>query len=532
VSTTANGNDVPLDNENNGKKPEVVVPSTPPADSFGEPSTNNVTIIGNITGPLPSILPENISGPVEGTYRGNGKTFTDLEIGEKGNVAGLKLKGKAKSKGKLSSVDVLADSSLEGGEITGINDNQGTITDVDLTGGNITGGEVGGTIEVTHNGVLQDLTILPEAKVDNATLSGIIDNQGILIDPIVRANGFVKGGILAGVVENRGAIHNVDLDEGARIKGSGYLAGKVKGKASHKATLESTNIANDTELSDVIIGRGIQFEGDVIFGEGVEFISNSDIPDGADLTEPLLNSESGEINQPNALDLNIDVVQAGESLAEQLDNSVEFQEWTVNSEGQLVSEMGDTRIVLLPVKLIQMSRNVSAGIMPNFEGATFITEKGRGIKAISVPQNMPAFTNELARLNIQNLVLAENGVLSARDSVGKVVGRAARTSKLTDSTDLGLSGNPVIFAFEDEDGQHEQFIYPVAAYPDELLELGITLNEDGTVVLSDGRQGVFDYQVLEASESESGETQLIDNGDNLTVIYSNGEQQVIHLLIE
>jgi hypothetical protein len=158
--------------------------------------------------------------------------------------------------------------------------NQGQVlTDVTLeNNAKVAGGQLAGVID--NQGFVSQVTIQPDAVLKGGKLSGYIVNQGTLMDfEFVGAQ--VWGGTLAGNIVNNslvgGIFVDVHLAAGTHLSG-GSLQGEIHGDSVAPALLEDLTIQAGSHLANVIIGKNVKWSEDVEFEDNVQFIEQSEIP--------------------------------------------------------------------------------------------------------------------------------------------------------------------------------------------------------------------------------------------------------------
>jgi len=150
---------------------------------------------------LPPIDKPPTTGKINTVGNFGGITVTDVEFEAGASVSNLILSGNNFNKGLISNATILPDSTLtcEDGKLTGTIENQGTITNCYFVGSELNGGYLDGIITVIDEpnlGILNNVTILPNANVINGILAGNIDNQGILSDVIIQSGSTITGGVV------------------------------------------------------------------------------------------------------------------------------------------------------------------------------------------------------------------------------------------------------------------------------------------------------------------------------------------------
>lgn len=495
------------------------------------------------------VLPK--TGDISGSHNYGGGTITDATIEENASIANAKLAGDILNEGWLSSSTVLEGATLQGGTVTGDLINEGTVADINFVGHILKGGQLAGTITVNSDtdlglGILDSVSLLPDAIVNGGAITGDIDNQGTLSDVTVKKEGIVTGGTLQGEIENNGLLQDVDLAEETRIKG-GRLGGKVKGK--HNAFIEGAEILEGSELSYVTIGKGTRLKRGVKIGVGVRFIANGLIPLGIDLTAAL--SISFAENMPFTIDMNSDVLADSEtpSLLEQVNELPELEENQLvqnATNGHLELHKGGIRFAVLPMQMKQGKTSKPGKLTVNpDDSVVFLTAPGREILTYPIIQDMPALTEAVAELGIDEVTVQEEAILTAEVEEGKVVARTdIAATPVGEDEPLGLfpsdSPNTLRLVFEDETGQkRQQLIYSTCAYPNALDENALTLGNDGSAsftVEGEHYQGIFDYKVSSSEDAEQNDqsvfTPIFENERMIgfEVTYPNGETQTLRLI--
>jgi hypothetical protein len=167
----------------------------------------------------------------------------------------------------------------------------------------------------------------------------------------------------------------------------------------------------------------------------------------------------------------------------------------------------------------------------------------KGAKLLRTIQDMPALIEAVAPLGIHQVILQEDGILTAELNESKVVARTdIAATPISDDEPLGLFPselNAMRLIFEEDTGQkYQQRIYPTCAYPEALDNYGFTLVHKGEISITiKGKryQGIFDY-VLSPNENGEQDTQVVftpvSENENIVafeVIYPTGERQMLRL---
>jgi len=352
---------------------------------------------------------------------------------------------------------------------------------------------------------------------------------------------------LSGIIVNNskvgGYFQEVSLAPDTQIS-EGQLKGNIMGDADAPALIKGAKILKGSQLSSVTLGENTQIAKDVKIGAGVRFTHQDQIPTGTDLTAALVVNFAD--NRPPTIDMNTDVLINAPTLLEQINELSEIKDsdWQLvqNPEnGQLELTIENVRFAVLPVQVKQTNRHAKLTINPD-GSVTFITAPGREIIAYPVIQEISALIE--APLGIHQVVLQENGILTAELDEGKVVARTdMAATPVSDEEPLGLFPselNTMRLIFEEETGQkRQQRIYPTCAYPEILNNYSLTWVHKGKVSITikgQRYQGIFDY-VLSPNKNGERNTQVVftpvsENGNIVAfeVIYPTGERQMLRLI--
>jgi len=401
--------------------------------------------------------------------------------------------------------------------------------------------------DAENKGWLSNSTINAGATVQGGILTGGISNDGILADFEFRGSSLI-GGMLSGIIVNNsksGYFKDVSLAPDTQISG-GRLKGNIAGDADKPGLIKGAEILEGSQLSYVTIGENTQVAEDVKIGTGVRFTHQNQIPTGTDLTAALVVNFAD--NLPPTIDMNTDVLINAPTLLEQINalSEIKDSDWQLvqNPEnGQLNLTIEGVRFAVLPVQVKQTNNRTKLTINPD-ESVTFITAQGREILAYPVIQELSALIEAVAPLGIHQVLLQENGILTAELDENKVVARTGMAATpVSDDEPLGLFPselNAMRLIFEEDTGQkYQQRIYPTCAYPEALENYGLTWDHKGEISLTiKGKryQGIFDY-VLFPNENGEPDTQVVftpvsENGNIVAfeVSYPTGEKQMLRLI--
>jgi len=339
--------------------------------------------------------------------------------------------GENTNQGLVSNATISSDATLSGGKTTGSIDNQGTVANTEFVGAQLDGGYLAGDINVTTHlpglGELNDVTILHEATVSGATLTGEINNQGTLSDVTIKPNTTVTGGLVQNHIENNGLLQNITTGEDTYIEG-GVLTGIIAGHPDDKPLIEGAQIQG-ADLSHVIIGEGTQLGPDVVIGAGTIFADNAMIPEGADLSLSLLKYFPDE--GAAAINMGTDVL--AETLVYEESDALGLlkqinalpklkdNDWLIEqnpNNGQLELTIEGIYFVLIPVQVTQVSSQEPAGLtVHDDDSITFVTGLGREILAQPMVQDMAALLSALS-LKSDEIIVQNDGTLKVKTSDG------------------------------------------------------------------------------------------------------------------
>jgi len=397
--------------------------------------------------------------------------------------------------------------------------------------------------------------------VKGGNLAGHITNFGLLSDVHILKDTLVTGGgELWHTITNDGIIDGAKLQADTTING-GILQGKIIGKdANNPATLNGVQVAAGAELSHVILGVGCSLDPSVKLVTNVKFASNANIPAGIDLTAALPYIYDA-ISHRGLVNLYTDVLVGTENtllneinaLPDLKNNSLAF---TQSPEtGVLFLVLGEEHIILAPIAVTQSTQ--IAGITVNPDGSVlFVTATGRAVLTQPALENPLALETMLnnwgiagftayADGNIKTATLGQYYYLARPDKTATKteIGEGITMFPATLSTQLNLTA----LHYTDNMGVfRQQLLYPSAAHPAELKaaltelpgaknllfynngSLSVTLNEVTYTAM-------YDYKV--ETGSANGFTQFLsiadqngDGSEDIKVIYSNGDQQILYLL--
>ncbi|MBT4877736.1 MAG: hypothetical protein HON48_21360 [Desulfobacula sp.] len=465
---------------------------------------------------------------------------------------------------------------VTGGKVLGTITNNGTLKGVEIEANTlVTGGKIsGGT---TNNGTIQNVTILENAVVTGGKAKGTIINKGTLVNPTILAGAQLTGGTLSGTIKNAGVLANVFLAAGGKITG-GEIKGTVSGDPNSPAIIAAA-IHQDATLSNVIIGKGSSFNPIPSLGAGVKFEENNLIPNGLYLG-PLMYKVAGNfsyIGINESIDLKCDVLSSVNSTILDDINALPFfsGNGTVVTQNVLsgngVTQNSLDGIINMTISGANTYFRVTSVVQMNDEnpGATFkddgtviiITDTHRMITMHPMIANPGVFYN-LVNDSVSNVgINYDSGIVSVKlNSLSTFVVKpnseitpASQTSKdsyfkITPSTKLS-NFDLISLVFNQNGEMREQMFYPGPVNWMEIQNIlsaitgvsDIKLYEDGIIqVTLDGNiyQGLLDYEVKHAVNSQTNGLQIILDGDHngdgiedFKLIYSNGDEQIMYMIL-
>ena len=167
-----------------------------------------------------------------------GQTRQEVTIGSEGNISNVKLEGINFSQGWISNAQLVANSNLMGGVLSGVIDNKGTISQIEFRGAKLTGGLLSGLI------------------INNSPVNGRLENVSLDTDA------YLLGGTLFGEINNLGIIRDVFIAADTRISG-GTVTGNLIGQSAKTSVLENVSVAAGSCLENLKLGQGVQLEKNV-----------------------------------------------------------------------------------------------------------------------------------------------------------------------------------------------------------------------------------------------------------------------------
>jgi len=283
-----------------------------------ETSTPVVTTTPPITTPVePTVVvttPNNCSTPM--VCNGGGQVVTDLVVQEGGNLSNGIVETTLTNQGRVANLTLTETGSVTGGHVSGLNHNQGVMSDFEFVGYKIEGqnknGEIKGRLagrilnrSPLQNAYFKNLRLAKDTHIEGkiilkghilgeetapATLNGVIIETGTHIANVVIEKGTtikpkatlenvtlqgleIKQMTLSGRIQNNGGrFHQIKLGPQAEISG-GNFSGTITGEAKAPALIEEAQIQANTHLSHVRIGKNVTIADEVIFGIGVEILN-------------------------------------------------------------------------------------------------------------------------------------------------------------------------------------------------------------------------------------------------------------------
>ncbi|BAP54808.1 Na-Ca exchanger/integrin-beta4 [Thioploca ingrica] len=409
------------------------------------------------------------------------------------------------------------------------------------------------------------------------------NHDNILQDVRITPFGTVVGGQLTGQVNNEGVVQDVTLLANTQLLGGNQIKGVVRGniqtEAGKRAIIDNVEVVDDTNLTNLIVGKGAVLDSQVVLGKNVAFVDNSNIPYLADLKTILGEITVPELNQA-AIWLTSDVllysaiggiVEAINGLPELIQLNLTL--WQNPDNGYLVLDTAPLHYTALPIQVQQVwgkptidntpFKSLGLTLVPNGE-VIFVTHTGRKITALPVVQDPKALQWALEQLDLPPMTMQPNGNLKVSLANGNYYMARPNlfAADMPNDVPLGLHGtasawidylSEIFLAFDVSDPQsgtlqrRQQFMYPAAADPEALYALAAE-SDSQTVLYNDGRvyayrgkgeqkivyKGVLDYLITpgrSATNSVQLDTTKDVNGDgnpDYEVIYPNGDRQVMY----
>jgi nitrous oxidase accessory protein NosD len=480
----------------------------------------------------------------------SGTQLSDVILGEEVKVAeGIRLSGHIQNTGGNTLNNVQFDANAQ-----------------------LTGGQLSGKIE----GNLEGMSLLEELTIEaNSQLSQVIIGNNVqLSDKVVLIDSEFRGQTLTGVTvggtlqnTGEGTIQEINFQKDTQIIG-GKVAGSIKGNSRAKVELQQVEVQAGSELSDVIIGENVQLPADVVLERGkVHFANSSAIPTDFELM-PMLPTVSSaipcgeQITLPERVDLNnhILVTDNNSSIIGDINNmaDVQAESWQMTQNpvyGYLQTIQDDTlHIALQPVSLKRASEEGEQMQIVEQQQTLFTTATGMTLitePAIQAPCDLQG---ALAGFGLPQFSLTDNGNLkipageedwfSARPDWASTPAVTEQFPGIYFSPSTVMTNLSVVtLNFLAQNGElREQKLYPTVAVPEALNAVAeeiATEADNGLINFSLNGQnyrGMMDYLVTMGTSQPENlqlETQTDLNGDNIediTLIYPTGERQNMFLM--
>lgn len=433
------------------------------------------------------------------------------------------------------------------GTVDAMCDNKGNIlTDVTLTSrGVINGGQLAGTLN--SEGTVSQVTIQSGAILKGGKVTGTIINEGTIHSAEFRG-GTVIGGTLAGIITNNNTLTqkylDVHLAPSTRVRG-GILQGTVIGDENEPAWLEDLVVDDDTELSGVVIGASVTLGKNVKLGRGVRFARSQDVPRGLSLSDllPLVQTTcSTPVIQPSAVDLSADIVVDTDGILAAI-NAIPLlkdNDWQITQDAQsgyLQLEVdGQLRFAVQPWLVQQTAMNLALQLGEQY-AVRFVTNDHVSITTQPAVQNLCYLAQELAQLNLQ-ITVQDNGNLhiATADNKRWFSARPDWTASIAPPdadiiTGLHADSLPVLLTFADNNNElWQQAFYPAPADMEALFAEteNVSLSTDGNISFEwQGKhyEGILDYVVNQSEIFNNGSFQVQTDEQGWLLIYPQGEMQ-------
>ena len=430
-------------------------------------------------------------GVINRLCRNSGRVLKDITIGPEGNISGGTLTGQIKNQGLVSQVLIEAETVLTGGKLSGYVTNDGTLVNIEFVGAKLTGGILSG-------------------KIKNTSQVG-------------------------------GVIKDVRLAKDAQIIG-GIVAGEISGDPEGPATLTDLTIRSGTQLSHVILGKGVKLGEGVIFGEGVTSTGDINVP-----VEEATESEPCEIEGH----------QLPEKLLSALNGLPLFKNngWELTQDkelGYLELTIDVIRYAIMPVSVTETTEEAGLVLRRDPHSLSFITDSGCDVFTQPAVQAQGALESALSELGLAEFTVQDNGNLSipVEEGIWYSVRPDWLAFEIKSDSDKGLliDQSPIVNGyftasqvFEHEGTRRKQHLYSAVAHPEELYSSDdeVITEPFGLVRFTlEGKtyHGVVDYVVTQNdSPTDTLQVESIPdaNGDEIAdvvLIYPTGEQQIMFIV--
>jgi hypothetical protein len=327
-------------------------------------SSGSGSSIGGGSEPCPS------TGVISGMCNNRGRVITDAILESDANVSGGTFFGNINSEGTISQATIEAGARLSGGKISGQVISKGELADFEFVGGKLVCEDeckLSGTI--TNKSKVDGSFINPHFAANANMTGGILegDISGESDGPAILRNLKIrKGSQLTDVILGEGVelnddvtLINVSLSANFSMKG-GIAKGRLIGDPEAPAKLENTIILADCELSNVRIGSGVQLAKGVQFKGNVRFTHHSAIPDDLELIEllpELLGVPLEGILYPRRADFTADVLDPSDGILSAINELPLFKD-----NGWVLLQNSETGLFELTVEIDGV--NIRAGFLP------------------------------------------------------------------------------------------------------------------------------------------------------------------------
>jgi acetyltransferase-like isoleucine patch superfamily enzyme len=428
--------------------------------------------------------------------------------------------------------------------LSGIIDNTGkSLKDITFAANaEIKGGTLEGNITGAANGFakLDNLTVAANSILNNVSLGkNVTFGAGVTLKDVLFMGASLSDIILEGTIRTASSatvITNPTLGDNAKIIG-GKLAGIIKGNRAARALLQSLIIEENSQLTDILIGNGVDIPVTAFVGEGVQFTAVENIPFNVDLsgTLPGFAALVPEIQQPTALDLSGKLVEDGESLLVNINNIPFFAAngWKLDQSdkaGNLTLKIENFTFEIIPVKVTRVESNplraADESVRSGFGTSVYFTnEDGIEVEAHPAVQDIATLQALLAEIEIPKFNISKEGNIQIPvNNTTWISARAELASKLAEEdAEIGFKtkGDLAVLVFEKDGQKREQVLYPAPASNASIqLAEEASLTEQGILSFKFNETtytGKLDYFVENGEATETyGITEIADsNGDGL-----------------
>jgi hypothetical protein len=444
-------------------------------------------------------------------------------------ITGATLRGKVINEGTLKDINFEGEE-LKGGTLAGKIANKGIIIDVTLSENTeIQGGSLRGNIVGAANASLDNLEIVDNSQLTNVSFGqNVTFGTGVTLKDVKFMGASISNCKLEGTIRTASSattIKDVVLGAKAKVIG-GKLAGTIKGDSSDRALLQHLTIEPNSQLSEVILGDGVDIETGVYLGSNVQFSKVENIPFNIDLTQTL-----AKIN--SVVDLSADLVQGGKGLLVTINALPTFTANKIDQsdkDGNLTLKVDDLSFAVTPVKVKRVDSKDQSVRLGFGNSVYFKTDDGIEVETYPAVQDLATLKTLLAAIELPKINISKEGNIQipVTDKLW-LSGRAELASKPSEEQIIGfkLKGDLVVLVFEKDGQKREQVLYPA---PASALNEEASLTEQGILSFRTYK-GRLDYSVENGEAIESLTiTEITDSNGDFLITYPEGYKQKIFAL--